>query len=89
MGACVRWLVLVLGLVVAWCALVLGDCLLEWQVFVRFRQLCRTMVVEVVTMAQEALSGLVEVVVDPFSAEMEARVCELVVGDRRHGLVVG
>jgi hypothetical protein len=46
---------------------------------VRFRRIRRTLVVEVMTMEQEQQ-------VDPFSAEMEARVCEIVLGDRRHGL---
>lgn len=35
------------------------------------------MVVEVVTMVEQE---------EVFSAEMEALVCELVIGDRRHGL---
>ena len=38
------------------------------------------MVVEVMTMEQEQQAE------DPFSAAMEARVCEIVLGDRRHGL---
>lgn len=38
------------------------------------------MVAEVMTMEQE------QRVDEPFSAEMEARVCEIVLGDRRHGL---
>lgn len=37
------------------------------------------MVVEVVTMEQESSEEV-------FTAEMEARVCEMVIGDRRHGL---
>jgi hypothetical protein len=40
------------------------------------------MVVEVVTMEQEPSE-------EAFSAAMEALVCELVMGDRRHGLAVG
>lgn len=34
---------------------------------------------EVMAMGQEQVN-------EPFSAEMEARVCEIVMGDRRHGL---
>jgi hypothetical protein len=54
-------------------------CLPDWQGFVRFWDGSRTMVVEVVTMEQESSEEV-------FTAEMEARVCELVLGDRRHGL---
>jgi len=38
------------------------------------------MVVEVMTMDQDQPAE------EPFSAAMEARVCEIVLGDRRHGL---
>jgi hypothetical protein len=44
-----------------------------------FTACSRIMAVEVVTMEQEPSEEV-------FSAEMEAHVCELVLGDRRHGL---